>query len=94
MQLWYEEVRFHHAISCDACGHLLTRRGSVSLVFDMSGNPVEVADFNGDCDGRADYVLPCRCGQRLDVQSPEDVERLRSTTSGPAPTAPPVIKLT
>lgn len=95
MQFWYEEIRYRHAVYCPDCRQLLARRAGISRVLDPHGNRIEVDAVGNGYDDRADYLIRCDCGSELELQSPEDVEQLKSPeTALPAPYARPVVRLT
>ena len=49
------------------------------MVVDKQGQPVEADDGLGYYDPRADYALACgSCGETIEIQSPEDVEQLKT----------------
>lgn len=90
MTIWMETVKFKRNMACEACRKPLARRASSSPVFDAIGNRIE--SF-ADEDRRADYVMICDCGARLEFRSPEDVDQYKEPGEGHA-TGRPVQRLT
>jgi hypothetical protein len=78
-------------MSCEKCNTVLARRATDSPVIDGQGNWLESYDEE---DERADYLMVCDCGAKIEFQSPEDVQQYKTPDAAPEPKGRPVLRLT
>jgi DNA-directed RNA polymerase subunit RPC12/RpoP len=79
-----EAIRYHYDVACPRCGTALARRGTLSVVCDGAGRPIDYWGIGGATteELEAVYELTCRkCGYIIELDAPEHVEPY--TTSEP-----------